>query len=92
MAGGINATVRDCRYSKSRSAFASSAFAFRIERVVDDTFALENFMIAQSEFAEAARDPAQSFTGGVWLARVRIGRAHNFSEQHERWIGEFVFF
>jgi hypothetical protein len=84
--------VRDCRYRKSRSGFAISAFAFRVERVVNDEFALENFRVAQPELAEAARDPAQSFTGGVWFGGMRIGRAHNFSEQDERRIGELVFF
>lgn len=48
-------------------------------------------MIAQPELAEASGNPAQPFTGWMWIARMRIGRAHNFAQQNERRIAEFVF-
>src|SRR4029077_11576981 len=48
-------------------------------------------MIVQSKRAEAAGDPAQTFTGRVWIAGMRIGRTHNFAEQNEPRVGELVF-
>ena len=49
-------------------------------------------MIAQSERAKAAGDPAQTFSGCVWIGGTRISRAHNLAQQNECWIGEIVFF
>src|SRR5881397_1317381 len=52
----------------------------------------ENFVIAQFEGAEAAGDPAQTFSGGMRIGGTRISRTHNLAQQNERWIGELVFF
>ena len=49
-------------------------------------------MIAQSERAKAAGDPAQTFSGCMRVGRTRISCAHNLAQQDERWIGELVFF
>ena len=49
-------------------------------------------MIAYSECAEAASDPAQTFSGCMRVGRTRISCAHNLAQQDERWIGELVFF
>ncbi len=49
-------------------------------------------MIAHSERAEAAGDPAQTFSGCMRIVRVRVGRADDFPQQNERWIGHLVFF
>src|SRR5207244_2515288 len=88
---GISAIVRDCRYSKALI-LADPAFAFRVERIVNDKFPRENFVIAQPERAETAGDPAQAFAGWMRIARVRIGSPHNFAEQKESWVGQLVFF
>src|SRR5207253_5623238 len=42
----------------SRLRFGDLAFAFGVKRVVNDEFALENFVIAQAELAEAPGNPA----------------------------------
>jgi hypothetical protein len=55
-------------------------FAFCVERIVNDKFAFEDFMIAQSECAEATRDPAQSFSSWMRIAWVRISRPNDFAE------------
>ena len=68
------------------------AFAFCVKRIVNDKFAFENFVIAQSESAEAAGDPAQTFSGWMRIGRMRISRANNLAQQNERRIGELVFF
>jgi transporter family protein len=49
-------------------------------------------VIAQSEGAEAAGDPAQTFSGWMRIGGTRVSRAHNLAQQNERWIGELVFF
>jgi len=49
-------------------------------------------VIAQSERAKAAGDPAQTFSGCMRVGRTRISCAHNLAQQDERWIGEIVFF
>jgi bacterial/archaeal transporter family protein len=49
-------------------------------------------VIAQPELPEPAGNPAQAFTGWMRITRVRIGRAHNFPEQKQGGIGQFVFF
>jgi len=49
-------------------------------------------MIAQPDRAEAAGDPAQTFSGWVRISRMRVSRAHNLTQQSERCIGELVFF
>src|SRR5206468_12463107 len=54
--------------------------------------AFENVVIAQSEGAESAGDPAQAFSCWMRLGRMRISRAHNLTQQNEPWIGELVFF
>src|SRR5207244_7713426 len=55
-------------------------------------FVYENFVIAQSKGAEAAGDPAQAFSCWMRLGGMRISRAHNLTQQNERWVGELVFF
>src|SRR6266581_7728244 len=49
-------------------------------------------MIAHSERAEAAGDPAQTFSCWMWIMWPRVSRAYNLTQQNERWIGELVFF
>jgi len=48
-------------------------------------------VIAQSERAETASNPAQTFSGRMRIRRMRICRAYNLAQQNERWIGELVF-
>ncbi len=49
-------------------------------------------MIGQCERAEAAGNPAQTFSGWMRIGGMRISRAHNLAQQNERWISELVFF
>jgi hypothetical protein len=49
-------------------------------------------MIAQPQRAEAAGDPTQPFSRRMRIVRVRVSRAHNLTQQSERWIGELVLF
>ena len=58
----IYPTVRDRRYRKTPLLFADPAFAFCVERIVNDKFAFENFVIAQCKAAEATGNPAQTFS------------------------------
>src|ERR1700682_6110612 len=91
--GALRRTNRRTRWSSFlHLRLIDLAFAFGVKCVVNDEFALENFVIAQPELAEAPGNPAQPFTSCMWIARMRIGRAHNFAQQNERGIGEFVFF
>ena len=46
----------------------------------------------QAELAKAVRDPAQAFAGGMRIAWMRIGRAHDFAQQHQRSIRKLIFF
>src|SRR6516164_10609395 len=39
-----------------------------------------------------ASNPAQTFSSRLRIGGMRIRRAYNFAQQHERRIGEFVFF
>ena len=48
-------------------------------------------MIVESEGAEAAGDPAQTFSGWMRIAGTRIKRAHNLAEQNKSRISELVF-
>jgi len=56
------------------------AFAFCVERVVNNEFAVEDFMIAQPQCTEAAGNPAQPFARWMRITRARIGCADNFAE------------
>src|SRR5450432_2785563 len=67
------------------------SLTFRIERVKYIRFKLKNFMIAQTECAEAKRHPAQTFACRMRPGRMRVGGADNFTEQHERRVREIVF-
>jgi hypothetical protein len=49
-------------------------------------------VIAQSKAAEAAGDPAQTFSSRMRIGGMRISRAYNLAQQTERWIAEIVFF
>jgi hypothetical protein len=49
-------------------------------------------MISQSKAAKTASDPPQTFSSWVGVSGVRIGRAHNLTQQDECWIREPVFF
>lgn len=91
----ISATVGERRYIRSAVTplrLISLAFAFRVKRVVDDELALENLMICQAKLTETGRDPAQTFSSGMWLARIRIGGSYNFAKQKKRGISQLVFF
>src|SRR5213082_2627968 len=70
----------------------ASAFAFCVERIVNDKFPFENFMIGQSDYAKTASDPAQTFPGRMRIGGMRISRAHNLTQQNECRIGELVSF
>ena len=71
---------------------ADLAFAFGVKRVVNDEFALKNFVIGQPECSETGCDPTQPFASRVRIGWTRIGRAHNFTEQKQGAISQFVFF
>ncbi len=71
---------------------AHLAFTFCVECLVNNKFAFENFVIAQSERSEAAGNPAQTFSGRMRVGGMRISRAYNLAQQNERRIGELVFF
>ena len=77
---------------RSRKSLFQLSFALSIQRIVNHKFALENFVIAQTELAKAMRDPAQTFSGGMRTAWMRIGRAHNFAQQNKSRIAQAVFF
>src|SRR2546430_17269141 len=70
-------------FALGKSLFQLS-FALSVQGVVNHKFALENFVIAQTELAKAMRDPAQTFSGGMRIVWLRIGRAHNFAQQNKR--------
>jgi hypothetical protein len=74
------------------STFTDPTFAFRVERVVNDELALENFVITQSQPTEAGSNPAQTFASWMGIARMRVCRAHNLTEQTECWVSEFCIF
>jgi hypothetical protein len=61
--------------------------AFCVKRVVNDKFALEDFMVAQPEGAETGGDPAQTLSSWMRVARMRVSSSNDFAEQNERWIG-----
>jgi hypothetical protein len=67
------------------------AFAFREECLVDDEFALENFVIGQTKLSEPAGNPAQAFSGGMRFGRAGISGSDNFAEQNQRGLGQVVF-
>ena len=71
---------------------ADLALTFCVERIVNHELALENFVIAQSERAEAAGHPAQTLAGRMRIGGMRIGCANNFPQQNERRIGQLYFF
>jgi len=49
-------------------------------------------MIAQPQRSEPAGDPAQTFSGYMRIARVRVGSSDDFAQQNERRISHLVFF
>ena len=49
-------------------------------------------MVGKPERAEAAGDPAQTFSGRMRIGRMRISRTYNLAQQNEHWIAEIVFF
>src|SRR5207247_1147389 len=75
-----------------RCSAADPAFAFCVKRIVNDKFAFENLVVAQSESTEATSNPAQTFSGRMRIGGMRISRAYNFAEQDERRVGELIFF
>ena len=58
----------------------AALLAFLVKRIVNRKFALENLVITQAEFAEAVRDPAQTFTGRMRMGRTGIGRANKLAQ------------
>jgi hypothetical protein len=83
----IYPTVRDRRYRKTPLLFADPAFALGIQRVINNKFAFENFVVGEPERSEATGNPAQTFSGRMRIRRMRISRAYNLAQQNERWIG-----
>ena len=57
---------------------------FRIQRVVDDKFPREDFVIGQPELAEAEGDPLQTRAGRMRIRGRGIRGPHNFAEQLQR--------
>src|SRR5664279_480956 len=53
------------------------SLTFRIERVIYIRFKLKNFVIAQTECAEAKRHPAQTIACRMRPDRMRVGGADN---------------
>ena len=66
--------------------------AFGVERVVDDEFAFEDFVVVQAESAEAESHPAQAFAGGVRVRRMGVRGPHDFAQQLEGRFREVIFF
>src|SRR6266403_268327 len=83
---------RKCRQRRVKASAVGLAFALGIQRVINNKFAFENFVISQSECSEAAGDPAQTFSSWVRIRRMRISRAYNLAQQSEGRISELVFF
>src|SRR6516164_5885863 len=57
------------------------AAALGVKRVIDYKFALQNLVVRQAQRTEAVRDPAQTFAGGMRIARARIRGPHDLGEQ-----------
>ena len=68
------------------------SFAFFVKGVVNDKFAFENLMIAQTERAETMRNPAQTFAGGMGIGRMRVRGLHDLTQQKQRRFAQVVFF
>src|SRR5882762_2369797 len=83
---------RKCRQRRVKASAVGLAFALGIQRVINDKFAFENFAVGEPERSEAAGDPAQSFSGGMRIRRVRISRPYNLAQQSQGRISEIVFF
>src|SRR5688572_17009361 len=62
-----------------------------MERVINNKLALQDFVVAQTERAEAECNPAQTFTRWMRIRRMRVGGADDFTKKHERAVGEVVF-
>src|SRR6266550_8168271 len=67
------------------------SFAFSVKGVVNDKFAFENFMIAQTERAETMRNPAQTFAGGMGIGRMRVRGLHDLTQQKQGRFAQVVF-
>src|SRR5262249_17540460 len=67
-------------------------FTFRVKGIVNNKLTVENLMVAQTELAEAVRDPAQTFASGMRIAWMRIGRSYNSAQQNKRRIAQAVRF
>ncbi len=83
---------RKCRQRRVRASAVGLAFALGIQRVINNKFTFENFVVGEPERSEATGNPTQTFSGWVRIRRMRISRAYNLAEQNERWIAEIVFF
>src|SRR5712671_6522239 len=68
------------------------AFALSIQRIINNKFAFENFVVGKPEPAEAAGDPAQTFSSRMRIGGMRISRPYNLAQQSQGRITELVFF
>src|SRR5437870_12559156 len=78
--------------SARRLTLPHATLTFRIQGVVDNELAFEDFAVAQPQRAEAVRNPAQPFACGVRVRRMRVGGAHDLAENHKGGIGKLVLF
>lgn len=70
---------------------AGSLLTFAVQRVIDNEFAIQNLVIAQTQRAEAMCDPAQSFTGGMRIRGLRVRRSYDVRKQAQSGVAQFVF-
>jgi hypothetical protein len=75
---------------EKRSGSASSAgiggpcFALPVECVVNNELLFQNLAVVQTQLAKTVCEPAQAFAGGMGIARMRVSRADDFTEQNQR--------
>src|SRR4029077_15969783 len=82
----INAIIFFAIYkgiSLQRGSYFHPAFAFRVERVVNNKLTPKS--------PKPACDPAQTFASGVRIGGTRISRADDLPQKHERWFSQIVF-